>query len=138
MRAPGKGRILLNSASEGCSFSRTTPLAMMRFLCAGLATEASEEICSAGVQCDGAKLCTVIAAVFASSTRLTVVRNVPLSRELIQAKSNLICLSVRNQVVPGHLAALKAGHAGEHATERGLHSVGNLIVRGSFCDACQE
>ena len=60
------------------------------------------------------------------------------SGELIEAESELVILAVGQQVLPGDFALLVTGHAAQHATERGLHAGGDLVVRRSRDDAVDE
>ena len=61
-----------------------------------------------------------------------------LSGELIEIHSQLVGFAVGEEVFPGHFMSLVAGHAAEHAAQRGLDSGGDLVVRLAGGDAFDE
>ena len=52
-----------------------------------------------------------------------------LSSKLIEAEPELVRLAVSEQILPANFALLQAGHAAQHAAQRSVYAVGNLIVR---------
>ena len=65
-------------------------------------------------------------------------RTVLVSCELIEAEAELVTLAVGEQVLPRDFAPLEAGHAAEHATERGFNAGVDLVVHRTGDDACDE
>ena len=57
------------------------------------------------------------------------------SGELIEAEAELVSFAVSEQILPGNFALLQAGHAAQHAAQRGLYAVGDLVVRRPGNDA---
>src|ERR1019366_3581124 len=60
------------------------------------------------------------------------------SGKLLHVHSELVCLAVRQQIFPGDLVPLIAGHAAQHATQRRFHPGSNLVVRVTGSDAVDK
>jgi hypothetical protein len=60
------------------------------------------------------------------------------SSELIEAEAELVVFAVGEEVLPRDFALLEAGHAAEHAAERGFNACGDLVVNGAGDDAGDE
>src|SRR5580700_5721298 len=60
------------------------------------------------------------------------------SCELVEAEPEIVVLAVRQEILPRDFTVQEAGHATEHATERGFNACGDLVVHGTGDDARDE
>ena len=68
---------------------------------------------------------------------LLPLRNSYLSK-LFQAKPQLPVLLLSEHLIPSHFVLLIAGHAAKDATQRGLYTFGDLVMRRAGNDTVDE